>query len=185
MTKLIKPFMLDLLSHVVDSGDSERSWCYFSSMDPAGSNRSRLSFKNKEKEVGILAGINLKRYLASTSRDTTPKHAPRMKLLKKTPSKEAEPIELPAPYAPQWDELEIDHDDPEGGGGGGGGGSGPLMVLMDADSEGPTQTRKPGRREAKRARAPPPTTMRPARFLSTSLGTLTRARRPGTVRSKI
>ena len=96
-------------------------------MDPKGSSRSRLSFKNKEKEVGILANINLKRYLATTSKAATPKHAPRAKLLKKTPSKEAEPLELPAPYAPLWDEIEIDHEDLEE----------PVLALMDADSEDP------------------------------------------------
>lgn len=58
-----KAFCLDLLSHVVDSADSERLWCVFSATDAKGSKRSRLTFDAKAKEVGICANIKLQRFL--------------------------------------------------------------------------------------------------------------------------
>ena len=54
-------FMLDLLSHVIDSADSERLWCVFERADPKGSKRSKLLFETKNKEVGIVSNILLKR----------------------------------------------------------------------------------------------------------------------------
>jgi hypothetical protein len=59
----IKELMVDVLSHVVDSADSERLWCLFQASDPKGSKRSRLSMSTKEKEVGIVANIKLKRFV--------------------------------------------------------------------------------------------------------------------------
>ncbi len=124
----VKTFMVDLLSHVVDSGDSERSWCYFANIDPKGSSRSRLRFATKEKEVGIMANVNLKRYLAQTSKLVQPKKAPRTRILKKQPTEEAPA--LPQPYEALWDAPEPEigaeaEDEPQ-----------PMLALMDADFEG-------------------------------------------------
>ncbi|CAK0894207.1 unnamed protein product [Prorocentrum cordatum] len=59
----LKNVMIDMLSHVVDSADSERLWSMLQHTDPKGSKRSRLDFQNKDKEVGIAAAIHLEKYL--------------------------------------------------------------------------------------------------------------------------
>ena len=59
----LKDLLLDNLSYVVDSADSERNWVICQRTGPKGSQRSRMSFANKEKEVGIMASIQFDRML--------------------------------------------------------------------------------------------------------------------------
>ena len=59
----LKGLFLDNLSYVVDSADSERNWVLFQRTDPKGSQRSRMSFANKETEVGIMASIQFDKML--------------------------------------------------------------------------------------------------------------------------
>ena len=77
----LKTFMVDLLSYVVDSADSERLWAVFQDTDPKGSRRSRLDFDTKEKEVGIRAAAHTRKYLQYGARG-----AAKRRLLRKTPS---------------------------------------------------------------------------------------------------
>lgn len=84
----IKTFMVDLLSYVIDSADSERLWAVFQNADPKGSKRSRLDFAHKNKEVGIAANMQLEKYWKKAA---APKS--RRRLLKKTPSEAKAPIQ--------------------------------------------------------------------------------------------
>lgn len=104
----LKDFMLDMLTHVVDSADSERLWTLFQACDPKGSKRSRLLFATKEQEVGIAANLKLKRYLARP-------RASRRRMLRKTESK-PEPTMYALADAPsdgELEEAEVDGDPKE------------------------------------------------------------------------
>ena len=82
--------MVDLLSYVADSADSERLWVLFQNADPNGSKRSRWEFIHKDKEVGIAAAMHLEKYVKIAAPPATKK-----RILKKTPSKPEEPPATP------------------------------------------------------------------------------------------
>ena len=105
----LKDLHLEHLSYVVDSAESERLWCLFQRADHKGSQRSRLDFKNKEKEVGLMASLLLDKYvrkkgsldekrakkMAKMHEERANKKATRRRLTRKGSNPKEEPPEAP------------------------------------------------------------------------------------------